>query len=850
MFLRIIALVLATLATPAFSKPAEPKRILAIYSYEPSFSLTRNISLYLHKRFDGTHTLDEEFLYTKKYDPETMFKIGLQALRRKLQVTGQPDIVLTFDDNAIIFAERHRAELFPGVPIVFGGVNSRQRVMDMAALPNITGVLEEIWIDEIINLAIRLNPHPLRRVIAISDDTRTSQVVLDMIRQSVESDHALSLEIIDTSKMTFEEALQRVEEERDPGAIILHSAAFRDRAGATMTNEEIAHAFGDRASRPFYSYLDTTLANGATAGYVISGDGIAEASVVLAERILAGENPDAIAPVLESPNILLIDEPRARQFGLEFEHLRNEAKILRPIPSPWQRYRHALFATCILIVIMAILLLAVIVANRRVRSGLLTMNQALSDKNNELVEAKNRIEHQSLHDSLTRLANRRYLERKLKAINDKPKRHKTYALFHIDIDRFKQINDTLGHLAGDVILRRVADMIVEAVPQSAFVARVGGDEYVVLTAFSNATDAKRFGANLAEVMRRTVTVDGIVTRISASIGLATVSPEEVFDSNELQRRADVALYLAKTNGRARSATFLPEHDIANRERKRLADDIMRGLEADEFVPYFQPQLSAKTGRVIGVETLARWNHPEKGVLTPAAFLPVAESIGAVASIDKVMLEKSAQCAAQLRAAGIVLPQLSVNVSAKRLLEGDLPDMVSRLDFGGTALCFELVESIFLDNADEALDTAIERLKNLGVKIEVDDFGTGHASIVGVRRLKPNRLKIARELTAPIEKDSKHRQLIRGIVQIGRSLDIQLTAEGVETERQACILRDLGCDVFQGFLYSKPIRVDELLVFARRAGIESEDAEGGAMVKQPSSLEDARERLERLKISAA
>lgn len=808
----LFILLASVVIVPAQAQAEPQKRVLVIYSYEPSFGMTKRIASHLHAAFDGKYKIEEEFLYTKKHDPEMMFELGAAALEGKLKAFGHPDIVLTFDDNAIIFADRYRERLFPRAPIVFGGVNSRERVLAMAGKPNTTGVFEELWLRDIVELAISLNPAPLRRIVAVHDDTRTSQAVLRGIRVHVDTIPNLTLETIDTSTMTFQQALDRVGAIEAADTAIFHSAAFRDISGATITNRVFAREFTARAQRPIYSYLDVAIENGATAGYVISTEGIAAASAGLAERILAGESADAVEAILESPNRLMIDEPNARRFSLRLDRLSEPAQFIRPIPSFWTRYSRALVAICAVLAAIAVLLAAILIANRRVKLGLMAMNQTLYAQNELLVEAKNRIEHQSLHDPLTGLSNRRHLEKTLAELAIERDQSKALALVQIDLDYFKQINDTLGHLAGDEIIRIAARLIEDVAPMDAFVARIGGDEYVVVNAFETIAAAEQFGSALATHLRRSVSVENMGTRLSASIGVACIAPYDKIDDRELLRRSDVALYLAKAGGRGRSAVFLPEHDVAYRRRKQLADDIVRGLEADEFEPYFQPQICAATGAVAGIEALVRWRHPERGLLAPASFLSVAESIDAVAKIDRLMLEKATRHLAEWREAGIRPPQLSVNVSAKRLLEPTLPDTVARLDFGDTALCFELVESIFLDNADAVLDHTIDKLQELGVRIEVDDFGTGHASILGVRRLKPHRLKIARELIAPLEQGGQHRQLAQAIVQIGRSLGIQLTAEGVETEGQARILREIGCDVFQGFLYSRPIAPEDTLEF--------------------------------------
>lgn len=444
-------------------------------------------------------------------------------------------------------------------------------------------------------------------------------------------------------------------------------------------------------------------------------------------------------------------------------------------------------------------------------------------RNAELLVAKARIEHTALHDSLTGLPNRRYLDQKLelRAALRADESRRT-ALLHIDLDRFKQINDTLGHAAGDAMLVHAARILRLNVRSTDFIARVGGDEFVVLCWMDNDNpdDDAGYLAGLAEriiaAMREPVRYEGHECRFGVSVGIAT-EPQRGCDPRRLLVNADIALYRAKSRGRNRYQFFNDALQAEIVNTKRVADEILSGLEQGQFVAYYQPQFDAETLEVTGVEALARWNHPTEGVLGPDAFLKVAEELNVVSSIDRMILEQAIADFRNWSEQGVPIPKVSVNVSARRLSDEELIGGLGRLDFKPGSLSFELVESIFLDDNDEHIGWNVEQIKELGIDIEIDDFGTGYASIVSLIKLKPRRLKIDRQLVMPITASPAQRHLVESIIEIGKSLGIEVIAEGVETMEHARVLRQLGCRGLQGYAFARPMTSAALTAFvaARR-----------------------------------
>jgi len=437
-------------------------------------------------------------------------------------------------------------------------------------------------------------------------------------------------------------------------------------------------------------------------------------------------------------------------------------------------------------------------------------------RNHELELAKARIEHNSLHDSLTGLPNRRYLDDTLERYAEEVRAGGGYvALLHMDLDRFKQINDTLGHAAGDAMLVHAATMLKENVRPQDFLARIGGDEFVVVCRTEGGTAAlSQLAERITDKMRKPVPFEGHQCRIGVSIGIAMEGGGKPVDPKRLLVNADIALYRAKSRGRNRHEFFTRTLQAEIVRTKRIADDILGGLERNEFIAYYQPQFDARTLEIAGVEALARWAHPTEGILTPDMFLKTADELNVVATIDRLILEQALGQFEDWKRQGLSIPRVSVNVSARRLQDEELIAGLNSLKIEPGTVSFELLESIFLDDNDETVAWNVDHIKEFGIDIEIDDFGTGYASIISLLKLKPKRLKIDRQLVTPVVGSEQQRNLVASIIEIGKSLGIEVVAEGVETMEHARILRGMGCDKLQGYAFARPMSASALIEFAR------------------------------------
>ena len=466
-------------------------------------------------------------------------------------------------------------------------------------------------------------------------------------------------------------------------------------------------------------------------------------------------------------------------------------------------------------------------ANQSLQQLNVRLEEQVSRRTGELREAlkaaedaSRRSDHLARHDPLTGLPNRRYLGQKLDELTKQGSVHnETLAILHLDLDRFKQINDTIGHAAGDFLLQYVARELRRLLDGRAFAARIGGDEFVIaMLAHAPEDEAKahieRVGTAIIASLSQPVRFNDIIIRSGVSIGAAYAAASADI-ARQLIVNADIALYRAKERGRGRIEFFTSAFEKELRARKQVADELADALQNNELTAFYQPRMSPCGRHIHCVEALVRWRHPERGLIPPFAFLGVAEDIGLSAHIDRHVLETALNDLARWRAQGLDIPKVSVNVSEARLLDPRLLADLDRAEAKPGSVSFELLESIFLDDPEDRALQQIDALKKRGFCVEIDDFGSGRASILSVLRIRPETIKVDRRLVRNITEDLQERQLLKSIIDIGASLGVNVVAEGVETLAQAEICAAFGCDSLQGYAFAKPMPADELAAYARQ-----------------------------------
>jgi len=421
----------------------------------------------------------------------------------------------------------------------------------------------------------------------------------------------------------------------------------------------------------------------------------------------------------------------------------------------------------------------------------------------DLVAAGQRIEAMASTDALTGLFNRRQMAQVLaEALRQARRSGGTLALLLLDLDRFKQINDGLGHEIGDRVLLDCAERLKACLRQGDVVARMGGDQFALLVHEADARGAQATALRVLDAVSHPCSVEGMQFTLTCSVGIA-LFPADGTDAETLTRHAESAMQRAKQGGRGCFRFHQPQHDADMRQRMRLDHAMRQALASQRFRLHYQPQVCLRSGRVIGAEALIRWRDPELGEVSPGTFIRIAEETGFIVPIGDWVLSQAVRQAARWRTGGLVMP-VSVNVSALQFQQADFNDRVAAAlrehELPGELLELELTESILVHDADEAL-ARLSQLAHLGVRLAIDDFGTGYSSLAYLKRFPIERLKIDRGFVQGVPGDDSDGAIVRAIVQMAQALGMKVIAEGVETEAQRQFLVDLGCDEFQGFLFA-------------------------------------------------
>jgi diguanylate cyclase (GGDEF)-like protein/PAS domain S-box-containing protein len=429
-------------------------------------------------------------------------------------------------------------------------------------------------------------------------------------------------------------------------------------------------------------------------------------------------------------------------------------------------------------------------------------------------EAEARLAHIAHHDALTGLPNRTLFRFRLEQQVARARRGEGFAVLCLDLDRFKEVNDTLGHSLGDALLHAVATRLRAELRDVDTVARLGGDEFAIIQSqVSQPGEATRLARRLIEVLTQPFELQGHQVVVGTSLGIS-LAPEDGLEADTLLKNGDMALYRAKADGRGRLCFFEPEMDAKMQARRRLEMDLRRALVAREFELFFQPIVEVRSRRVTGLEALLRWNHPERGLVPPDSFIPLTEEIGLILPLGEWVLEEA--CAQAARWAGDTT--IAVNLSPVQFSSRGLVDTVERAlresGLDPRRLELEITETVMLRDTEATLST-LHRLKALGVRIAMDDFGTGYSSLSYLQRFPFDKVKIDRCFTRDLGHTQQSGAIIRAVAGMCQGLDMRTTAEGVETEEQFRALAQKGCIEAQGYLFSHPRPAAEISAMLAR-----------------------------------
>jgi diguanylate cyclase (GGDEF)-like protein len=431
-----------------------------------------------------------------------------------------------------------------------------------------------------------------------------------------------------------------------------------------------------------------------------------------------------------------------------------------------------------------------------------------------------RVEYLAYHDGLTALPNRSLFNKLLaQAIRQAPRFQRQVAVAFIDLDRFKQINDTLGHEAGDQLLQEVAHRLKDCLREGDTVARLGGDEFVVLLSDLTAmTDAATVAEKIVTSIGRPFILLGQEFRVTASIGIS-IYPNDGQDAQTLTKNADIAMYQAKEEGKNNFQFYSEKLNANSLERLTLESTLRHALERQEFELHYQAKRDTVNGEITGVEALLRWQHPDLGEVAPMRFIPVAEETGLIVPIGKWALQTACRQSVEWRELGLPRISMAVNLTARQFsddnLLADIATILTSTGMEPALLQVEIHESLLIQSVDRTLRT-LTALKSMGVRIAIDDFGTGYSSLASLQKFPLDTIKIDRSFIRNVVPGSENRKVTEAIIAMGKTLSLTVVAQGVETKAQAEFLRDQACDEFQGFYFNKPVSAQKFAELLRSA----------------------------------
>ena len=441
-----------------------------------------------------------------------------------------------------------------------------------------------------------------------------------------------------------------------------------------------------------------------------------------------------------------------------------------------------------------------------------------AERQNEREQHAEKIQYLAHHDPVTSLPNRFSLMTRLSQALELAKRFNSrLAVIFIDLDRFKNVNDSLGHHMGDRLLSQVAGRLIESIRSADIVARLGGDEFVVVLPLIRTNVAAAHAVRKIQLfLSKSYAVDGHDLSVTPSIGIS-VFPDDGETVEELMKNADLAMYHAKSGGRNNYQFFTQEMNLTVRARLVLESDLRGAVEREEFVLHYQPQIDTATGRVVGVEALIRWQHPLRGLVSPDSFIPITEETGLIISIGEFVLKTACRQLAEWQSQGLPRFRVAVNLSMRQFKQSNLPallaEILARTGIESRLLELEITESSAMDTPEVTI-LHLRRLREMGVELAIDDFGTGYSSLSYLKLFPVNRLKIDRSFVKDIDRDSDDAEIAAATIALAHTLGKEVVAEGVETKAQWSFLRGQQCDILQGYFFSKPLSPDAITAYFR------------------------------------
>lgn len=770
-----------------FAKPLLwAKQVLFISSYSERFETVDLQKRGIHEVLDKAEIpFDVVYMDMKQYNTEENEQLFYETLSYKLSHHTPYDAVLLGDDAALHFAEKYQNSLFPGIPLVFFCVNDISAAKNAGKNKYITGSVEEFYLKDTIDIAIKINPKA-RRVVAIVDNTLTGKGDQKQFLSFAPVYPTFQFSMINTSLCTQKVFAQKLEA-LGKDCIVIYMDNFEDADGVQYSVSESVRFISEHCPVPVYRASFGGVGAGLFGGKMVSYDesGRTAASMVL--EILEGKSPAYIPVVTTGKSTYCFDYKVIKKYNINKSLLPKDTVLINRRVSFFERYAAIVLPVGLFILFIII---ALVIAVQ------VSVNQHRSSE---------RMKYLAEHDSLTNLANRRAVMARLESLLA-DKREVTVVL--TDIDDFKEINDSDGHLCGDTILTEMSRRLIELTKEEPFFAsRFGGDEFVILIEDVNPVNVNRILARIREQLLQPIMYGEKKYYIHISMGIADNKNGEE-KASELITNADLAMYYIKNSGKNSCVYFnyaMKQQLVQKTEITKILDT---ACSSDGFTVVYQPQIDVATGKTYCYEALVRLSGSN---VSPAQFIPVAEESDIIQNIGRIVTDKVIDQLALWRKNGMTLHPVSINFSSRQIRDKEyvsyLKKKLEQNDIPTNLIEIEITESIMLSNNDRALKL-LNDFSSMGVSLALDDFGTGYSSISYLTYIPVSKIKIDKSLIDTYLRQDKD-ALVENIIRLSHGLGLKITVEGVETAQQVERLKDFDCDYIQGYYYSKPIPGTEI-----------------------------------------
>jgi diguanylate cyclase (GGDEF)-like protein len=831
-------LIISTSSNYVFSDatPEEPLNILVLNSYHFTYPWTFNQNLGINERISQQYpdaVIHTEFLDWKRYPDDSLIQDLYHLYLTKFQTTSI-DLILTTDDKALIFALENREKLFSNAPIAFSGIIEFTAKEIIGNSQNVTGVYEQMDPNGALQLLDILQPSTTD-IYLIHDLSESGYRTGKTVHNAVEAHQFIkTYQVQDLSELNFNNLLTTVSTLPENSVIFMVSYNISP-DGRKEKPEIFGQLLSKASSVPIYSIDEFLLGNGILGGTFLSGNLQGMQLADLGILILEGTPADLIPHVSDATVYSAIDETVLDRFKLDKKLLSDNVLILNEKFSFYETYKTTVWITISIFSALLVLISLLVVNIQKRRQYALeilsnkdelqvlyeqvqTSEEELLAQNEELESYQEQLKHEAHYDALTNLANRLQLSILGKQRIEQAKQSATkIVLFFIDLNNFRYINNTHGHSFGDKLLQSIAYRLTRiATSNSAF--RLGGDEFVMLIDIDPATNDLTIKTSIDELRHIFILpfrVNEITIPITASIGYS-IYPDDGHSIEQLISQADMAMYETKKDKKNYAQRFDAAIQFKYDEAFTIISKLEQAYENKEFVLHYQPQIDIKTHTIVGFEALLRWNSPEFGTVPPSKFIPLAESSGFIKTIGACVIKNALQFAKRMKSLVPYEFKVSVNVSVIQLFEEGFIEtcqlILQEEGISSNYLQFEITESVMI----ESYDLIIERLNGiraLGISLSLDDFGTGYSSLIYLHHLPISELKIDKIFVDELmNENEEHHQLINTILTLAKSYNLCVVAEGVEDSIQVDYLRAKGCDRIQGYYYSKPIPIEDVIVY--------------------------------------